>query len=161
MKKSTQIINVDMKKSTQIINAGECVEKREPSYTVGVCLLSCFGHVWLCDPMDKGAWQDTGFLDNPTDKGAWWAIVHGDSSGQNTGVGSLSLVQGIFPRIKLRSPTLQVDSLPAEPPGKPKNTGVGSLSLLQGIFPTQNWTGVSIIACGFFTCWVSRKVLKW
>ena len=41
------------------------------------------------------------------------------------------------PRIKPRSPTLQVDSLPAEPPGKPKNTGVGSLSLLQGIFPTQ------------------------
>ena len=36
-----------------------------------------------------------------------------------------------------RSPTLQVDSLPAEPQGKPKNTGVGSLSLLQGIFPTQ------------------------
>ena len=33
--------------------------------------------------------------------------------------------------------TLQVDSLPAEPQGKPKNTGVGSLSLLQGIFPTQ------------------------
>ena len=32
---------------------------------------------------------------------------------------------------------MQADSLPAEPPGKPKNTGVGSLSLLQGIFPTQ------------------------
>ena len=31
-----------------------------------------------------------------------------------------------------RSPTLLVDSLPFEPPGKPKNTGVGSLSLLQG-----------------------------
>ena len=29
-----------------------------------------------------------------------------------------------------RSPTLQVDSLPAELQGKPKNTGVGSLSLL-------------------------------
>ena len=29
------------------------------------------------------------------------------------------------------------DSLPAEPPGKPKNTGVGSLSLLQGIFLSQ------------------------
>ena len=43
--------------------------------------------------------------------------------------------------IKLRSPTLQVDSLPAEPQGKPKNTGVGNLSLLQRIFPTQgsNW----------------------
>ena len=43
--------------------------------------------------------------------------------------------------IEPRSPTLQVDSLPAEPPGKPKNTGVGSLSLLQQIFPTLelNW----------------------
>ena len=30
-----------------------------------------------------------------------------------------------------------MDSLPAEPSGKPKNTGVGGLSLLQGIFPTQ------------------------
>ena len=41
------------------------------------------------------------------------------------------------PGIEPRSPTLQVDSLPAEPPGKPKNTAVGSLSLLQLIFPTQ------------------------
>ena len=32
---------------------------------------------------------------------------------------------------------MQADSLPAEPPGKPKNTSVGSLSLLEGIFPTQ------------------------
>ena len=41
------------------------------------------------------------------------------------------------PGIKPRSPTLQADSLPAEPQGKPKNTGVGSLSLLQGMFLTQ------------------------
>ena len=41
------------------------------------------------------------------------------------------------PGIKPRSPTLQADSLPSEPLGKPKNTGVGSLSLLQGNFPTQ------------------------
>ena len=41
------------------------------------------------------------------------------------------------PGIEPRSPTLQVDSLPSEPPGKPKNTGVGSLSLLQRNFPTQ------------------------
>ena len=41
------------------------------------------------------------------------------------------------PGIKPRSPTLWVDSLPAEPQGKPKNTGVGSLSLLQWIFLTQ------------------------
>ena len=62
-----------------------------------------------------------------------------NSSGQNTGVGSLSLLQGIFPTqgIKPRSPALRADSLLAEPPGKPKNTGVGSLSLLQQIFLTQ------------------------
>ena len=40
-------------------------------------------------------------------------------------------------RDRTRAPTLLADSLPAEPPGKPKNTGVGSLSLLQGTFPTQ------------------------
>ena len=41
------------------------------------------------------------------------------------------------PGIEPRSPALQADSLPADPPGKPKNTGMGSLSLLQGIFLTQ------------------------
>ena len=45
------------------------------------------------------------------------------------------------PGIKTGSSTLQVDSLPAEPWGKPKDSGMGSLSLLQGIFLTQelNW----------------------
>ena len=39
--------------------------------------------------------------------------------------------------IKPRSLALQTDSLPSEPPGKPRNTEVGSLSLFQGIFLTQ------------------------
>ena len=39
--------------------------------------------------------------------------------------------------IKPRSPALQMDSLTAEPQGKPKNTGVGRLILLLRIFPTQ------------------------
>ena len=45
------------------------------------------------------------------------------------------------PGIEPRSPTLQMDSLLSEPPGKPKNTGVGSLSLLQrSCWPrTWNW----------------------
>ena len=63
--------------------------------------------------------------------------------GQNTGVGSRSLLQGYLPNpgIEPRPPTLQVNFLPVEPEGKPKNTGVGSLSLPQQIFPTQesNW----------------------
>ena len=57
---------------------------------------------------------------------------------------SLSLLQGIFPTlagIEPRYPTLQTDSLPAEPQGKHKNMGVGSLSLLSQVFTTQelNW----------------------
>ena len=69
-----------------------------------------------------------------------------------------SLLQGIEPRVSIPSPgikprslALQVDSLPAEPPGKPKNTGVGSLFLLPQIFPTQESNWVSCIAGGFFT----------
>ena len=69
----------------------------------------------LCDPMDY--------------------TVHGILQA------SLSLLQGIFPNpgIEPRSPSLQVDSLPTEPPGW--NTGVGSLPLLQWMFLTQelNW----------------------
>ena len=42
-----------------------------------------------------------------------------------------------YPGIEPRSLTLQADSLPAEPPGKPNNTGVGCHGLLQRIFPTQ------------------------
>ena len=66
-----------------------------------------------------------------------------NSPGQNTGVRYSPNSPGDLPNpgIEPRSPTLQVDSLPAEPQGKPKNTGVGSLSLPQWIFLTQesNW----------------------
>ena len=51
---------------------------------------------------------------------------------------------------QLRSPTLQADSLPAEPQGKPKNTGLGSLFLLQRIFLTQE------LNRGFLHC---RRIL--
>ena len=99
----------------------------------------------LCDPMDcmqhvripcispsPVKWSES--LSVVSD--SLWA--HGlyspwNSPGQNTVVGSLSLLPGI----ESRSPTLQADSLSAEPQGKPKNSEVGSLSLLQRIFPTQ------------------------
>ena len=77
----------------------------------------------LCNPMNC----------SPPDSSA-----HGDSPGKNTGVGCHALLQGIFPtEIKPWSPSLQVDSLPSELPGKPMNTGGDSLYLFQGIFPTQ------------------------
>ena len=44
-----------------------------------------------------------------------------NSPGKNTGVGSHSLLQRIFPDpgTEARSPALQVDSLLSDPPGKP------------------------------------------
>ena len=60
--------------------------------------------------------------------------------GKNTGVGSRSLLQRIFPiqgSNPGRSPELQADSLLSESSGKSKNTWVGSLSLSQGLFLTQ------------------------
>ena len=75
-----------------------------------------------------------------------------NSPGQNTEVGCLSFpspADFLNPDIKPRYPALQVDSLPAEPQGKPKNTRVGSLSLLQGIFLTQE------LNCGLLHCrWI-------
>ena len=48
--------------------------------------------------------------------------VHGDFPGKNTGVGFYALLQGDLPNpgIEPRFPTLQVDSLPSEPPGNLK-----------------------------------------
>ena len=71
-----------------------------------------------------------------------------NSLGQNTGVGSRILSPGDLsnPEIEPRSPELQVDSSPAEPPGKPRNTSVDSLYLLQGILPTQE-LNLSFLHC--------------
>ena len=71
-----------------------------------------------------------------------WVYIPWNSPAQNTGVGSLSLLQGIFPTQGSNPGLLHcMGFVLAEPQGKPKNTGMGSLSLLQRIFPTQesNW----------------------
>ena len=82
----------------------------------------------LCDPMDFSS--------------PW------NSSGKNTGVGSLSLLQGIFPT-------------------------QGSIHISGWFFTSwatreaqeygpswpRNWIGVSCIAGGFFTSWVTRETL--
>ena len=76
-----------------------------------------------------------------------------NSPGQNTGEGSCSLLQGGLPNpgIKPRSPALQADYLPAEPPRKPKNTGVGRIvSSKNGVWKTgcphvKEWNGILIL----------------
>ena len=60
------------------------------------------------------------------------------------------------PGIKPRSPTLQADSLPAEPQGPLKNTEVGSLSLFQRIFLTQELNR-GLLHCG----WILYQLSYW
>ena len=76
--------------------------------------LSCF-RVCVCLVA-----QSCLILCNPMDYSPSGSIVHGGSPGKNTGVGLLCLPPGDLPNpgIEPRSHTLQVDSLPSEPPGK-------------------------------------------
>ena len=95
---------------------------------------------------------------------ALWTVAHQDSlsmgfSRQEHWSGLPCPPPGNLPNpgIKPRSPTLQVDSLLSEPPGRSKNTGVGSLSLLQGSCWPRTRTGVSCIAGRFFTSSATRE----
>ena len=63
------------------------------------------------------------------------------------------------PGIKPRTPTLQVDSLSAEPQGKPKNTGAGSYPFASGSSWPRNWTKVSCTVGGFFTSWAGILII--
>ena len=80
--------------------------------------------------------QSCSILFDPMDCSPPGTSVHGDSPGKNTS-GLPCPPPGDLPNpgIEPRFPTLQVDSLPAEPPGKPNNTGVGSPSLPPGDLP--------------------------
>ena len=68
------------------------------------------------------------------------------------------------PGVEPGSPTLQADSLPAEPQGKPKNTGVGCLSLLQWICPTQE-SNQCFLHCRQIlyqlSHWGNPRILEW
>ena len=77
-------------------------------------------------------------LHDPMDCNPTGSSVHGISRQEYwSGLPFPSPVDLPNPGIKPRSPTLKTDSLPAEPPGKPKNTEADRLSLLQGIFLTH------------------------
>ena len=64
------------------------------------------------------------------------------------------------PGIKPSSPSLQADSLPAKPQGKPKNTGVSSLSIIQWIFLTQE-SNRGLLHCREILYQLSYVVSKW
>ena len=73
----------------------------------------------LCNPMDWGL--PARFLCPGDFPGKNASLRAWNSPGKNTGVGSHCFLQGNLsdPGIEPRSPALQADSLPSEPPGKP------------------------------------------
>ena len=84
-----------------------------------------------------------------------------NSPGQNTGVGSLSLLQGIFPTLGSNPGFLLCRQIPYQLSHK------GSLRVLEwvaysfssGSSPPRNQTGVFCIAGRFFTNWAIREAL--
>ena len=85
-----------------------------------------------------------------------------NSPGQNTGVGSYFLLQGIFPTL---------GSNPSPPHcrwilyqlclmGSPRILEWVAIPFSRGSSRPRNWTRVSCIAGGFFTSWDTREVLN-
>ena len=118
-------------------------------------LLSVFFFLtWVCTKSESEVVQLCLTLCDPMDY-----TVHWNSPGQNVGVGSLSLLQGIFPTQGLN-------------PGLPHYGRIlyqlshkGSPGILEWVaYPfssrsswPRNWTGVTCIAGGFFTNWTIKE----
>ena len=82
-----------------------------------------------------------------------------DSPGQNTRVGSLSFLQGIFPThgSNPRLPHCRRILYQLSHNGNPKILEWVDYPFFSGSSQRRNWTGVSCIAGGFFTNWAIRK----
>ena len=84
---SSKIVFVELNVRWWNVNLGQLIQEARcslPSVSSGCGLGPCvlLSRVWLCDPMDCSPPGSS---------------VHGDSPGQNSGVGCHALLQGIFP----------------------------------------------------------------
>ena len=82
-----------------------------------------------------------------------------NSPGHNTGVGSLSLLQGIFPTqgLNLGLPHCRRILYQLSHKGRPRILDWVAYPFSRGSSQPSNWTGVSCIAGRFFTNWVWGK----
>ena len=80
------------------------------------------------------------------------------SPAQNTGVGSLSLLQGIFPTQGLNPGLLHCRRIlyQLSHKGNPRILEWVAYPFSRGSSWPRNWTGVSCIAVGFFTNWAMK-----
>ena len=109
----------------------------------------CLAAQWcptLCDPMDCRPLGSS---------------VHGDSPGKNTGVGSLSLLQGIFPTQGLNPSLLHCRQMlyHLSHQGSPRILGWVAYPFSRGSSWSRNRIEVSCVAGRFFPRWTTRKAL--
>ena len=86
-----------------------------------------------------------------------------NSPGQNTGVGSLSLLQGIFPTQGLKPGLLYFRQIlyQLSHQGSPRILEWVAYPFSKGSSQPRNQTRVSCIAGRFFTSWATREVQKY
>ena len=82
-----------------------------------------------------------------------------NSPGQNTGVGSCSLLQGIFPTQRLNSgfPHCRWILYQLSHKGSPRILEWVAYPFSSGSSQPRNWTGVFCITGGFFTNWAIKE----
>ena len=89
----------------------------------------------------------------------WTILSPWNSPGQNTGVGSLSLLQGIFPTQGSNPglPHCRQILYQLSHKGSPRTLEWVAYPFSSGSSRPRNWTGVSCIAAEFFTNWAMRE----
>ena len=90
----------------------------------------------------------------------WVFVTPWNSPGQNAGVGSLSLLQGIFPTQGQKAGLLHCRWIlyQLSHKGSPRIFEWVAYHFSSRYSQPRNWTGVSCVACGFFTKWAIREV---
>ena len=118
------------------------------SFISSLSLLSSLSHLWKSKLLSR----------------VWLFVTHGlyspwNSPGQNTGVGSLSLLQGNLPNpgIKLRSPALWQILYQLSHQGSPRILEWVAYPFSSGSSQPRNRTRVSCIAGGLVTNWAIGK----
>ena len=123
--------------------------------------LQYFGHlIWKCQSVSRSVVSDS--------LQPHGLYSHWNSLGQNTGVGSLSLLQGIFPTQGLNPGLLHCKQIlyQLSHKGSPRILGWVVYPFSRGSSWPRNRTGVSCIAGGFFINWATReakytKIERW
>ena len=155
----------------RIKSGGICKELRTvpAAYIEYICVNVCALYIMFLDWKNQSCENDT----TTQSESESHSVVsdslqpHGlysswNSSGQNIGVGGLSLLQGIFPTQGSNPglPHCRQTLYQLSHKGNPRILEWVAYPFSSGSSQPRNLTGVSCLAGGFFTSWATRKVTR-